>query len=89
MAERQLRAVADAVAAELPVHDIAVHHRVGALEIGEVSLLVAVSAEHRAEAFAAALRVVDRVKESVPVWKREFTPDGAVWQDGLPARPAR
>ncbi len=89
MAERQLRAVADAVTAELPVHDIAVHHRVGALEIGEVSLLVAVSAEHRAEAFAAALRVVDRVKESVPVWKREFTPDGAVWQEGLPARPPR
>ena len=89
MAERQLEAVASAVLRELPVHDIAVHHRVGMLAVGETSLLVAVSAEHRAEAFAAALRVVDRVKESVPVWKKEFTPDGAVWQEGLPARPAR
>jgi molybdopterin synthase catalytic subunit len=51
-------------------------------------LLVAVSSEHRAEAFAAALRVVDRVKESVPVWKKEFTPDGAIWQEGRSARPA-
>jgi len=87
MAEAQLRAVADAVRAEFPVHDIAVHHRVGTLEIGEASLVVAVSAEHRAEAFSAALRVVDRVKESVPVWKKEFTPDGAAWQEGRPARP--
>ncbi len=88
MAHRQLEAVARAVCDEFPVHEIAVHHRTGMLEIGEISLLVAVSAEHRAEAFAAALRVVDRVKESVPVWKREFTPDGAVWQEGQPARPA-
>lgn len=89
MATKQLQAVAEAVLDELPVHDIAVHHRTGMLEIGEASLLVAVSAEHRAEAFAAALRVVDRVKESVPVWKREFTPDGAVWQEGHPAKPVR
>ena len=88
MAQRQLEAVARAVCEEFPVHDVAVHHRTGMLEIGEISLLVAVSAEHRAEAFAAALRVVDRVKESVPVWKWEFTPDGAVWQEGQPARPA-
>lgn len=87
MAVKQLEAVAEAVLEELPVHAIAVHHRTGVVEIGEASLLVAVSAEHRAEAFAAALRVVDRVKESVPVWKKEFTPDGAVWQEGRPARP--
>lgn len=87
MAVKQLAAVAQSVLEELPVHAIAVHHRTGVVEIGEASLLVAVSAEHRAEAFAAALRVVDRVKESVPVWKKEFTPDGAVWQEGRPARP--
>ena len=89
MATKQLQAVAEAVLDELPVHDIAVHHRTGMVEVGEASLLVAVSAEHRAEAFAAALRVVDRVKESVPVWKHEFTPDGAVWQEGHPAKPVR
>ena len=87
MAQRQLEAVARAVLDELPVHDIAVHHRIGTLEVGETSLLVAVSGEHRAEAFRAALRVVDRVKESVPVWKKEYTPDGATWQEGRPARP--
>jgi molybdopterin synthase catalytic subunit len=87
MAVKQLEAVAEAVLEELPVHAIAVHHRTGVVEIGEASLLVAVSAEHRAEAFAAALRVVDRVKESVPVWKKEFTPDGPIWQEGRPARP--
>ena len=89
MAERQLRAAVAAVRDEFAVHDIAVHHRVGTVAIGEASLLVAVAAEHRAEAFAAALRVVDRVKESVPVWKKEFTPDGTVWQEGVPARPVR
>ena len=88
MAVKQLQTVAEAVLKELSVHDIAVHHRTGNVEIGEASLLVAVSSEHRAEAFAAALRVVDRVKESVPVWKKEFTPDGAIWQEGRPARPA-
>ena len=88
MAVKQLQAVAEAILKELPVHDIAVHHRTGNVEIGEVSLLVAVSSEHRAEAFAAALRVVDRVKESVPVWKKEFAPDGAIWQEGRSARPA-
>ena len=87
MAQRQLEAVARAVLDELPVHEIAVHHRIGMLEVGETSLLVAVSGEHRAEAFRAALRVVDRVKESVPVWKKEYTPDGAAWQEGRPARP--
>jgi molybdopterin synthase catalytic subunit len=87
MAVKQLEAVGEAVLGELEIHAIAVHHRTGVVEIGEASLLVAVSAEHRAEAFAAALRVVDRVKESVPVWKKEFTPDGAVWQEGRPARP--
>ena len=89
MAERVLREVADAVRAEFPIHDIAIHHRTGMLEIGEASLVVAVSAEHRAEAFAAAERAVDAVKASVPVWKREHGRDGATWQEGAPARPVR
>lgn len=88
MACRQLEAVAQAVKREFPVHDIAIHHRTGTLGIGEISLLVAVSGEHRGETFDAAMRVVDRVKESVPVWKKESTPAGDIWQDGLPARPA-
>ncbi len=89
MAERVLREVGDAVRSEFPIHDIAIHHRTGMLEIGEASLVVAVSAEHRAEAFAAAERAVDAVKASVPVWKREYGPGGATWQEGAPARPVR
>ena len=90
MAERQMAAVGDEVLAEYvdrEVHAIAAHHRVGMLEIGDVSLLVAVSAAHRGDAFEAALRAVDRIKETVPVWKREHGVDGSMWQEGVSPRP--
>jgi molybdopterin synthase catalytic subunit len=90
MAEKQLRAVADEVMADFAdreVHGIAIHHRTGTLEIGDTSLVVAVSAAHRGDAFAAALRAVDRVKETVPVWKKEHGPDGAQWQEGVQPQP--
>jgi molybdopterin synthase catalytic subunit len=87
MAEKVLRQVGEAILRDFDVHDIAIHHRTGTLEIGETSLLVAVSAEHRAEAFEAAHAAVDRVKASVPVWKREHGPGGATWQEGVPPRP--
>ena len=89
MAERQLAAVAAEVMAEYAgreVYAIAAHHRTGMLEVGDVSLLVAVSAAHRQDAFEATLRAVDRIKETVPVWKKEYGPDGATWQEGV--RPA-
>lgn len=87
MAERVLRQLGEAILRDFDAHDIAIHHRTGMLEVGATSLLVAVSAEHRAQAFEAAHAAVDRVKESVPVWKREHGPDGATWQEGAPARP--
>ena len=90
MATRQLEAVGREMLAEFAareVHRIAAHHRIGPLEVGEVSLLVAVSAAHRGDAFAAALRAVDRIKETVPVWKKEYGPDGATWQEGVTPRP--
>ena len=90
MAERQLRAVGEEmlkVFADREVHAIGIHHRFGMLEVGETSLLVAVSAAHRQDAFEAALRAVDRVKETVPVWKREWGPDGAQWQEGVQPKP--
>ncbi len=91
MATRQLEAVARetlAAYADREVHDIGIHHRVGMLEVGETSLLVVVSAAHRQDAFEAALRAVDRVKETVPVWKKEWGPDGAQWQEGVQPKPA-
>jgi molybdopterin synthase catalytic subunit/molybdopterin converting factor small subunit len=91
MAERQLAAVREEILAEFAdreVHDLAAHHRIGGLEVGEISLLVAVSAAHRQDAFEAALRAVDRIKETVPVWKKEYGPDGAHWQEGIQPRPS-
>ena len=57
-------------------------HRIGTLEIGETSLLVAVSSPHRKEAFEACHWAVDRIKETVPVWKKEYFEGGAVWVEG-------
>jgi len=92
MAERQLRAVANEVLAdfrEREVYAVGAHHRVGPLAVGETSLLVVVTAAHRRDAFEAALRAVDRVKETVPVWKKEFGPDGSHWQEGVMPKPVR
>ena len=90
MAERELRRVGEetlAAFATREVHDIAIHHRLGGLGVGDTSRVVAVSAAHRADAFEAALRAVDRVKETVPVWKKEWGPDGSHWQEGIQPKP--
>lgn len=75
-ASRVLAEVAADVAARSDVEALAVSHRLGRLEIGEVALAVAVSGVHRQEAFAAAALLVDEVKHRLPVWKRQVFPDG-------------
>ena len=92
MAEREMARVVEEVrreaeAAGRPLHGVAVHHRVGMLAVGEVAIVAAVAAAHRGEAFLAAERLVDRVKERAPIWKREWGPGGALWQPGTPVRP--
>jgi molybdopterin synthase catalytic subunit/molybdopterin converting factor small subunit len=92
MAEREIARVieevrADAEADGHPLHRVAVHHRVGALDVGDPAIVAAVSAAHREEAFRAAARLVDRVKETAPIWKREWGPGGATWQDGVTPQP--
>jgi molybdopterin synthase catalytic subunit len=82
MAVKKLREVADEVCAKFPVTGIAALHRIGRLEIGETSLLVAVSSPHRKEAFEACHYAVDRIKETVPVWKKEVWEDGSEWIEG-------
>jgi molybdopterin synthase catalytic subunit len=85
MAERKLREVAAEVRARWPVTGIAIAHRTGRLAIGEASLLVAVSAAHRREAFEACHHAVDRIKQVVPVWKKEIWEDGdGAWVAGHP-----
>jgi molybdopterin synthase catalytic subunit len=75
-AEAALRRVAEAVADELPVHALAAVHRTGLLSVGDVAVVVAASAAHRDQAFDAARRLIDDLKASVPVWKRQVFADG-------------
>ena len=80
------------IAAELHqkyrIHRVAIVHRLGRLEIGETSVYIAVSAPHRAAAFDACRFAIDTLKRTVPIWKKEYFVDGAVWADGeLPPAP--
>ena len=75
-ADQVLRACRDEIAADPLVHAVAVSHRIGDLRIGDSALVAAVSAAHRAEAFAACARLVDIVKERLPIWKRQVFSDG-------------
>ncbi len=83
MAEAELRRVAGDSLARHPVDRIALFHRVGIVRVGEASLLLGVGSRHRAAAFACALEIVDEIKRRVPIWKREYGPDGAFWVEGV------
>jgi molybdopterin synthase catalytic subunit len=63
------------------VSDVRIVHRLGRLEVGEVSVAVAAASPHRAEAFAACRHAIDTLKARVPIWKKEFYADGAVWRE--------
>jgi molybdopterin synthase catalytic subunit len=67
---------------------VAFHHRTGRLALGEVSVAIAASSPHRAEAFAACRYVIERIKQIAPVWKREFFEGGDVWIEGATADPS-
>ncbi|MDQ6919283.1 MAG: molybdenum cofactor biosynthesis protein MoaE [Candidatus Dormibacteraeota bacterium] len=87
MAESQMHAISAEIAERWPEARVAMAHRTGVLEIGEASVVVSVSCPHRAEAIAACKWGIDRLKETVPVWKKEFFADGEVWIEGDEARP--
>jgi MoaE-MoaD fusion protein len=82
MATGQMRKIADEIAERWPEARVAMVHRTGRLEIGEASVVVSVSAPHRAEAIAACKWGIDRLKESVPIWKKEHAADGTFWIEG-------
>ena len=79
MADRLLAKVVDEMRQRFSVEDVAIAHRLGRLEIEDISLVVAVAAPHRKDAFAACQYAVDRVKQAVPIWKKEHFEDGEVW----------
>jgi molybdopterin synthase catalytic subunit len=82
MAEAEMGRIARQLEEEWPQVRIAMQHRAGSLGIGEVSVAIVATAPHRAEAFAACRAAIDRIKARVPIWKKEFHPDGSSeWVD--------
>lgn len=79
MAEKQMRRIAEGIAQEIPGARLAALHRVGPLTIGEAAVICVAATPHRDEAFRACRMLIDRIKEDVPVWKREHGPDGPYW----------
>ena len=88
MAKAQMRKIGDEIAERWPEARVAMAHRTGSLEIGEASVVVAVSCPHRAEAIAACKWGIDRLKETVPIWKKEHATDGTYWIEGDEVKPA-
>jgi len=84
MALQQMEALAEQSLKQFQIRDVAVVHRLGRLEIGETSVLVVVASAHRAAAFDACRWLIDTLKRTVPIWKKEYFEDGAVWADGEP-----
>lgn len=82
MALEKLQQVVDEARERWPVQAMAVQHRLGTLAIGEDAVIIAVSCPHRAEAFAACQYAIDRLKEIVPIWKKEYGEGGEVWVGG-------
>lgn len=78
MALKKLLEVADAAAERWPCF-VAIHHRYGRLELGETAVIIAVSTPHRADGYAASSWIIDRLKEEVPIWKKEVGPGGSTW----------
>src|SRR5262249_406219 len=79
MAEREMKALPPTAAARWALRRVAMVHRIGVVPVGEASVGIAVSSAHRAEAFAACHWLIDRLKEIVPIWKREHFRGGQVW----------
>jgi molybdopterin synthase catalytic subunit len=84
MALQQMETLAETALKEFKVRDVALVHRLGRLQIGEVSVLIVVASAHRAAAFDACRWLIDTLKRTVPIWKKEYFEDGAVWADGEP-----
>ena len=79
MALKKMEEIRVELQTQFSIEDIAISHRVGKVPIGEISLVIAVASPHRKEAFQACQQAVDRIKEIVPIWKKEVFQDGARW----------
>jgi molybdopterin synthase catalytic subunit len=79
MAEKVMAQIGDEIIEKWPISRVAIVHRTGVLEIGQASVVIAISAPHRGEAFEAAQYAIDRLKQIVPIWKKEIWSDGSQW----------
>lgn len=79
MADTQLARIADEIHEKWGIENVSIAHRLGRLEIGDLSLVVAIASPHRKEAFEASAYAIDRIKQIVPIWKKEFFEGGEVW----------
>ena len=79
MADNQLARIIDEIRERWGISDVAIAHRLGRIEIGDLSLVVAIASPHRKEAFEASAYAIDRIKQIVPIWKKEFFEGGEVW----------
>ena len=84
MALQQMQRLADEAKQKYGVREVAIVHRLGRLHVGETSVLIVVASAHRAAAFDACRWLIDTLKKTVPIWKRETFADGVVWADGEP-----
>jgi molybdopterin synthase catalytic subunit len=82
MALAKMREIGAHIRTTFPIHRLAIVHRLGRLEIGETSVLIAVSSAHRRAAFDACRYAIDTLKRAVPIWKKEYFAGGAVWAEG-------
>ncbi|GAA4908546.1 molybdenum cofactor biosynthesis protein MoaE [Mucilaginibacter defluvii] len=79
MAIREIEKIAAAAFEQWPLQKVLIHHRTGVLQVGEIPVTIAVSAAHRDAAFTACRYIIDTLKQTVPIWKKEFFEDGEVW----------
>ena len=79
MAVAEMEKIAKQAFEKWPVQKVLIHHRIGTLAVGEVPVIIAVSAAHRAAAFETCRHIIDTLKETVPIWKKEIFEDGEVW----------
>jgi molybdopterin synthase catalytic subunit len=84
MALDQMRNLAAEALTKFPIRDVALLHRLGRLDVGETSVLIVVASAHRGAAFDACRWLIDTLKKTVPIWKKEHFVDGTVWADGEP-----
>ena len=84
MAIKEMQKIADKALADFDIFKIAIHHAEGELQIGEIPVIISVSAAHREAAFAACQYAIDTLKETVPIWKKEHFEDGEVWVNAHP-----